>query len=454
MNKTSHADMEISDDGHVDHDGDGHHDKDHHDYHDKDHDDGYHDDGHHNDGHHANDHANDHANYSDNDSGGGGVSPPSTAPATAARRTLAEKRERLAIAIKRAELETAKAGLEGAQKRRLLAKKMQKQKRRKAEEEKEERQIQRQMAVDVPSRPPGARLEMLSALKTARIIISNISASGPKELVRIVPAEEPPPLPVVAIDDHDRAEDYHDNNERQLRSGELRQRQEELRKKHAALLKKAERLKKRQKLAEQAAPHSPAEAPQRTEDEGDETEELLRSDSKEPVAAEVMGKDVQNPTPMEGPVSARDRLRQRRLELQSTITRHAAMQQELKQTIELTDLREMVNKQRKILMQQGRRLTESTGLLKEGADEIMAEKEKLMEAEVNLEEKRKKKVMLERMARSVTDKLLERRRKRNELLQRQSDQDGDSESKSPCADASTKTRARKRTAKKQALDFF
>lgn len=440
--------MEISDDGHVDHDGDGHHDKDHHDYHDKDHDDGYHDDGHHNDGH-QNDghHANDHANYSDNDSGGGGVSPPSTAPATAARRTLAEKRERLAIAIKRAELETAKAGLEGAQKRRLLAKKMQKQKRRKAEEEKEERQIQRQMAVDVPSRPPGARLEMLSALKTARIIISNISSSGPKELVRIVPAEEPPPLPVVAIDDHDRAEDYHDNNERQLRSGELRQRQEELRKKHAALLKKAERLKKRQKLAEQAAPHSPAEASQRTEDEGDETEELLRSDSKEPVAAEVMGKD-------EGPVSARDRLRQRRLELQSTITRHAAMQQELKQTIELTDLREMVNKQRKILMQQGRRLAESTGLLREGADEIMAEKEKLMEAEVNLEEKRKKKVMLERMARSVTDKLLERRRKRNELLQRQSDQDGDSESKSPCAAASTKTRARKRTAKKQALDFF
>ena len=130
------------------------------------------------------------------------------------------------------------------------------------------------------------------------------------------------------------------------------------------------------------------------------------------------------------------------------------MQQELKQTIELTDLREMVNKQRKILMQQGRRLAESTGLLREGADEIMAEKEKLMEAEVNLEEKRKKKVMLERMARSVTDKLLERRRKRNELLQRQSDQDGDSESKSPCAAASTKTRARKRTAKKQALDFF
>mmetsp|Transcript_59696 Transcript_59696/g.176867 ORF Transcript_59696/g.176867 Transcript_59696/m.176867 type:complete len:1217 (-) Transcript_59696:670-4320(-) len=111
-----------------------------------------------------------------------------------------------------------------------------------------------------------------------------------------------------------------------------------------------------------------------------------------------------------------DDLRRRQLELKRTIEASAASQKQIRQNKEVSDLRDMVNKQRRLLSQQGTKLSESATSLRRCEEGVAAEEGALEESERSLEELLRRRRILEGMVMKATRKLMNERRSRDELL--------------------------------------
>ena len=363
-------------------------------------------------------------------------SKPAAAPAEAAASAPAElsteqKRERLALKRKRLELEVAQKKLAAAQakatnaqKRSLLHKKK--------EQEKALAVSRRATPVpgEVPSKAPPRKkrkLTDLAALRRPTILVQNISSSGPNELVYIRPR-----MSATKEDDGAESKARLPTPQREEKKSELQKRQKEVMERRAALLRKAEMLKQKQREKRKSLGVEEEEvvydevggANEDAKEEADDGMEMTSDDegdsdldnddngrSGAASEAENDGATVDN-----GDADQMEQLRLRRLELQSTISQQAQTKSELKQSIELQNLRGMVRTQLGVLTKQGQNLSERTAQLKECTVDIESERKEVEDAEQRLEELLEKKRRLETMAGTVTNKLLESRKKKAEIL--------------------------------------
>ena len=353
------------------------------------------------------------------------------APATAELSTE-QKRERLALKRKRLELEVAQKKLAAAQAKATNAQKRSLLHRKKEQEK--AFAVSRQATPvpgEVPSKAPPRKkrkLTDLAALRRPTILVQNISASGPNELVYIQPRTSD----TKENDNDAESKSRLPTPQREEKKTELQKRQKEVLGRRAELLRKAELLKQKQQekrksleleeeeVDDDEVGHSNDDAEMAadggmemtSDDEGDDdldNDDNLRSGAAS--EAENDGTTVDN-----GDADQMEQLRLRRLELQSTISQQAQTQTELKNSIEVQNLRGMVRTQLGVLTKQGQNLSERTAQLKECTVDIESERKEVEDAEQRLEELLEKKRRLEIMAGTVTDKLLDSRKKKAEIL--------------------------------------
>jgi len=453
-----------------------------------------------------------------NDAGSGTSSSPAAllAPSAAlVAEALAEKRERLARALKKAKLEKARAELRAAQKRKeeLLKAKL----RARAEAVGTSGHAAAPGEGGMPptfgegagvvgispsvTPPPLAvavakgreTLPDLSALQAPNLLVLNIASSGMEEQVRVFrsvagpyklkeeaksqpgevgqqeeteAAEKQPTgpepsesaasagLPVGSSSAEDEGAESLDPEVKKKKAEALKAKMELLKRK-MKLVEQKERLKKRQRTEGEGLPLPPpvAEPAQFESTTPDGTASPV--DAHEPVTSmaprtdgvtEVPNEEVKVVEDMEietdtsaakedeslmggptegvshGELATQQRprsiedLRRRQLELKRSIEASAASQRQIRHNLEVTNLREMVNKQRRLLSQQGTKLSESASLLKQCSEDVATEELALENSERNLEDLLRRKRILEGMVMKATRKLMKGRRRRDELL--------------------------------------
>ena len=349
------------------------------------------------------------------------------APATAELSTE-QKRERLALKRKRLELEVAQKKLAAAQAKATNA-----QKRSLLHKKKEQEKalaVSRQptpVPGDISSKPPPRKkrkLTDLSALRRPAILVQNISTSGPTELVYIQPRQ----IPSNEGNSNEQNKSRLPTPQREEKKSELQKRQKEVMERRAELLRKAEMLKQKQRKSlgvEEEEEGNDEEVGDNDEDdakvEADKDMEMTTNDDvdldneftlRSGAASEAENDGVT----AESETDQMEQLRLRRLELQSAISQQAQNQTELKQSIEVQNLRGMVRTQLGVLTKQGQNLSERTAQLKQCTADIESERKEVEDAERRFEELLEKKRRLETMAGTVTDKLLDSRKKKADIL--------------------------------------
>jgi len=339
----------------------------------------------------------------------------------------------LALALKRAELERARKKLQLAQEKRgvLLREQLQRKKKEEQQQQQQQRRRRRQAATGInttgggtsrsTTSSSGKMLGDISALRrTARISIRDISSSGPPEMVRIGRGF----APISAQPGRTTVEDIA-TPQRREKAEELRRRQKEILERRAGLLEKAERLKKRRKkqkldgaveLAVSGVDSNDGTATCR-EDEV-VTNRVICDEMELPDgAAAIMEASHAEFAATSNAESDLDRLKMRRSELRSTITAQTHSQHQLRHSIEVKNLRNMVNKQREVLVKQGQNLSEKSALLRKCLDDVAHERDELNTLDRRVEDMLGKKRKMEEMAGAITQKLLKSRRKRDKFLQ-------------------------------------
>ena len=341
-----------------------------------------------------------------------------------------QKRERLALKRKRLELEVAQkklapaqAKVTHAQKRSLLHKKKE-----------QERALTlaggSRQATPVPGETPSKapprkkrKLADLAALRRPSILVQNLSSSGPKELVYIQPRKLPQ-----TENNGTEAKSRLPTPQREEKKSELQKRQKEVMERRAELLRKAEMLKQRQQVKRKSLEVEEEDCDEVVDDNddahiaaGDGAE--MNSDDEgdddlghDNTIQSGTASEIENDDAVDNDAGQMKQLRLRRLELQSTISQQAQTQTELKQSIEVQNLRGMVRTQLGVLTKQGQNLSERTAQLKQCTADIEVERKEVEDAEQRLEDLLEKKRRLETMAGTVTDKLLESRKKKAEIL--------------------------------------
>jgi hypothetical protein len=279
---------------------------------------------------------------------------------------------------------------------------------------------------ETPSKAPPRKkrkLADLAALRRPSILVQNLSSSGPKELVYIQPRKLPQ-----TENNGTEAKSRLPTPQQEEKKSELQKRQKEVMERRAELLRKAEMLKQRQQVKRKSLEaeeedcdevvddHNDAKiaaddgAEMNSDDEGDG--DLANDNNIQSGTAS----EIENDDAIDNDAGQMKQLRLRRLELQSTISQQAQTQTELKQSIEVQNLRGMVRTQLGVLTKQGQNLSERTAQLKQCTADIEVERKEVEDAEQRLEDLLEKKRRLETMAGTVTDKLLESRKKKAEIL--------------------------------------
>lgn len=109
-------------------------------------------------------------------------------------------------------------------------------------------------------------------------------------------------------------------------------------------------------------------------------------------------------------------LRERQRVLKDNIDSSKSNQRELKYDMELSNLNTLVNKQREMLAKQAKKVSKGSRLLKECSEEISNEKRNLVTSEKTIKDLQKRKRIMEKMLLSVTKKVVDGRRRRDDLF--------------------------------------
>ena len=112
-----------------------------------------------------------------------------------------------------------------------------------------------------------------------------------------------------------------------------------------------------------------------------------------------------------------DNLRKRQMQLKESIVSSRETYQELRHDSEVADLRVMIEKQQKILKEHGETLRIGRITMKVYTEQIHEEKKEVIQSENRVADLLKKKEMMQNMVRSVSKQVMDARRKRNILRQ-------------------------------------
>lgn len=334
--------------------------------------------------------------------------------------SLEEKRARLSIALKKAAMERAKA--------RLRQAKMKKEEARSRREQTLSRVSTKEQSVRMKARESApsfiqnsttakrkVKLPNITAFRMSSLLISNINTSGNADLIRLRPMSS-----LAKNLSHfsksistNKVTDIHSSihDAKQTSEGGNKMKEHEL-KLHLLKLKRKLLLKTQ---AMKASSKKQVEIDKSTYEESNDHKKNLSIKQINGLENDEVSK-IDRLISQENVVSRREaiisELRQRQILLKKSIDSTKETNRELQYQKEVSELNELVKKQKRMLQWHGQKICESSESLRICNAQLESEKMLVIQSETRLGDLLKRKRVTENMVLSVSNKLIDSRRKR------------------------------------------